>query len=628
MEEAYDHAHRSLLYNRLGEAEKAEGEWQAAVKVAPREPVIWLARARNFAQLGQHEKADADFAKAAALTPDELNKFLESGWWVVGPYPEDLKLPCPPEKNPDPSQPVAAVGSATELRWRHAPTEQDGHVWLRAIFNAQHISAYALTYVYSPDERSATLMVGGGDGVRVWLNGRLMHETSRAIGDPWSLERVPVTLKAGRNTLLCKIRQETNRNFYLRIADNLFDRALVRAQLGQWNASAALFARGIDRQPSAASQLYRLCAQSHLVGSDTAGYRRYLDRMFARYDQDSPGSYASFDLAYAGGLLDGAVKAARLVELAERALAHEERPWCFHAAGIAHYRAGQFEQAIGRLQEGLKDPVWQQGGGHASELGLALAHHRLGHAKEARQWLDKEEQWYDKAVQDALASSTERATLYWCMDWPSFVVLRREAHKRIAGTDLKDDPRLKQLADRMRDWLKKRDKATAAYDVAILLSPYEPRLWLARARRLAELKRNKEAEADFAKAVQRKPDDPQVWKDRGRIYFELGQTDKATADFRKAVELLGDKARTVRADRIRSRQAVRQAGRRRTPPEADGSHRAKPGGYGKTPNTRRMVRAASALEGGRRRFQDGAGTQTFRRPLEVASRGSGVGDGR
>ena len=32
-----------------------------------------------------YEKADADFAKAASLTPNELNRFLEAGWWVVGP---------------------------------------------------------------------------------------------------------------------------------------------------------------------------------------------------------------------------------------------------------------------------------------------------------------------------------------------------------------------------------------------------------------------------------------------------------------------------------------------------------------------------------------------------------------
>src|SRR5262245_56672975 len=135
---------RAKAYTQLGEPKKAEAEFQAAVGVRPGDPEIWLARARVFLQLGQHgraeadfakvlelkpddprlwiergrylaervehQKADAHFAKAAKLTPDELNKFLEAGWWVVGPYPRDLKLPCPPEIDPDPARPVAVFG--------------------------------------------------------------------------------------------------------------------------------------------------------------------------------------------------------------------------------------------------------------------------------------------------------------------------------------------------------------------------------------------------------------------------------------------------------------------------------------------------------------------------------------
>ncbi len=520
--EAYDHAHQGLLYSRLGEAGKAQAQWQAAVQIAPQEPALWLARAHAFAQLGQREKADADFAQAAVRTPEELNRFIQAGWWVIGPYPEDLKAPCPPEKDPDPSRPVVAFGTAAELRWRPAPPEPDGRVDLRAVFNADHISAYALTYVYSPDERTATLMVGGDDKVRVWLNGRLVHETNRLRDWAWDLDPVPVTFKAGRNILLCKISQELGPHYlYLRVADYPFDRAMLHASLGLWDEAAAEFARGLDRQPFAAPEVYRSCAQAQLVAGDTAGYRRCLGRMFERYGQDGN---ASFELAYAGALRDGAAEATRLANLAEHALEGDKSPWVFHVAGIAHYRAGQFEQAIGRFEESLKDPAWQAGGGHASEVGLALAHHRLGHAKAARQWFDKAEQWYGKAVQDALASPTGRATLFKWWDWPSFVVLRREAHKLILGTDLKDDPRLEQLADRMRDWLRKRDKATADYDVALFLEPNEPRLWLARGRRFVELKRDREAAADFAQALGVLPEDGEVM--RREIFADLDRGDQ------------------------------------------------------------------------------------------------------
>lgn len=540
---------RARDYVRLDQPKKAETAFQAAVASRPNDPAVWLARRRAFAELGWRERADADFAKAAALTPDELDRFPQAGWWVVGPYPENLKLPCPPEKDPDPSRPVAALGSAAELHWRPAPTEPDGKVDLRAIFNAEHNSAYALTYVYSPEERTATLMVGGDDRVRVWLNGSLVHETNRANGWAWGLDRVRVTLKSGRNTLLCKISQDIVSHYlFLRIADNPLDRAILHAQLGLWDEAATLFACGLDRQPTASDGPYSWCAAAHLLLGDTAAYRRYVAGMLQR------NKAISLALAEAGGLLDGAVKPMRLVEVAEP-LVKNKGSWDFHAAGIAHYRAGQFENAIELLEESLKDPRWQRGPGHASELGVALSHYRLGHAKEARQWLDKAEQWYEKAIENALASPTCTATLYnWSQrlifwsQWPFFVVLRREAHKVILGKDLPDDPRLKKLADRTRDWLKKRDKATADYDVATFLEPNEPRLLLARARRFIELKRNKDAEADLVKAVQLKPDDPQVWKARGRIYFALGQKDKAAADFAKALKWLPENAETLRRE--------------------------------------------------------------------------------
>jgi tetratricopeptide (TPR) repeat protein len=471
------------------------------------------------------------------LTPDELDRFIQAGWWVIGPYPENLQFFCPPEKDPDPSRPVAAVESAKSLRWRPASTKLNGHVDLRTIFDADHISAYALTYVYAPEERTATLQVGGDNLVRVWLNGRLVHETTQSAIWAWGLDRVPVTLKAGRNTLLCKIsRGNGYHRLYLRIADNLFDRASLHAQLGLWEEAAAEGARGLDRQPSADAYPYRLWSQAQLHIGDTAAYRRYLDRMFERYDKKF--EYDAFEIVHSGVLQDGTARATRLVELAERVHQHDRRSWYCLGAGLAHYRAGQFDTAIARLEESLKDPEWSRNAGHTSELGIALAHHRLGHAQQARQWLDKAEAWYDDALQNALASPDGIADFGAWMDWPVFVVLRREAHKLILQKDLPDDPRMKKLVERTRDWLQKRDKATADYDVAILLSGWHPRLRLARGWRLAKLNRAREAEADFTKAVELSPQDPEVWKERGRIYFELGQTDKAAADFAKALQLL------------------------------------------------------------------------------------------
>jgi tetratricopeptide (TPR) repeat protein len=128
VEDAFNNAHQSLLYTRLGDNVKAEAQWQEAIKIAPREPALWLGRGRAFAELGRYAEADAAFAQAATLTPDELDRFIQAGWWVVGPYPQNLQFFCPPEKDPDPSRPVAAVenrggGGATRAPERKAGTE-------------------------------------------------------------------------------------------------------------------------------------------------------------------------------------------------------------------------------------------------------------------------------------------------------------------------------------------------------------------------------------------------------------------------------------------------------------------------------------------------------------------------
>src|SRR4029453_17148522 len=101
-------------------------------------PLPWIQRGRWLAERGEQAKSDADFTKAAALTPGELNKFLEAGWWIVGPYPQEVKEFCPPEIDPDPSKPVYAVDPQTGLStqpvpWKPIPTGRRGAIDLSSV---------------------------------------------------------------------------------------------------------------------------------------------------------------------------------------------------------------------------------------------------------------------------------------------------------------------------------------------------------------------------------------------------------------------------------------------------------------------------------------------------------------
>jgi uncharacterized protein HemY len=81
----------------------------------------------------------------------------------------------------------------------------------------------------------------------------------------------------------------------------------------------------------------------------------------------------------------------RLVALAERAVKesrHEKQRIVYlNTLGVILYRAGQYQEAIARLNERVA--AGASAGAPVDWAFLALAHHRLGHKSEANRWLEK-----------------------------------------------------------------------------------------------------------------------------------------------------------------------------------------------------------------------------------------------
>src|SRR5262249_55226914 len=104
-----------------------------------------------------------------------------------------------------------------QLLWQQQSTEPGGLLNLRAVFNRDHISAYALTYVFSPESQKAQMLVGSDDTVRVWLNGALVHEFSTPRSAKPDEDHVAVQLKEGWNMILVKVvNRDFDHGFYLR----------------------------------------------------------------------------------------------------------------------------------------------------------------------------------------------------------------------------------------------------------------------------------------------------------------------------------------------------------------------------------------------------------------------------
>src|SRR5262249_39487875 len=167
--------------------------------------------------------------------------------WVVGPYPEQLDVRCPPEVHPNPSKPVAAVGERRELKWQSVPaTLHDGSFNTDAIAGSRrNATYYFLAYVHADRDRTATLVLRSGGDARLWVNGRLALDGMAAwkIGSASDVY-TPLSLSAGRNTLLIKSQHKDDVHNWCEcmFLDAPVRRAYELSHLGLWTEAAAAFA--------------------------------------------------------------------------------------------------------------------------------------------------------------------------------------------------------------------------------------------------------------------------------------------------------------------------------------------------------------------------------------------------
>jgi putative heme-binding domain-containing protein len=138
---------------------------------------------------------------------------------VVGPFGPDLNAAYPPETKPDPLATYSGAKPGDVLKWQPAQAEPSGLLNLRAVFNRDAASAYALTYVYSPKEQKAEMLLGCDDTARVWVGGQLVHESKTPHPARPDQYRVAVTLKPGWTPVLAKVvNAKLDHGLYLRFA--------------------------------------------------------------------------------------------------------------------------------------------------------------------------------------------------------------------------------------------------------------------------------------------------------------------------------------------------------------------------------------------------------------------------
>src|SRR5262249_46006482 len=86
----YDRLLRGRVLHAFEQVEKAEAEFAAAVALRPDDSDVWLSRARVFARLGRKDRMAADLARAQQLEADDPRPWVETGRMLaeLGQHPQ------------------------------------------------------------------------------------------------------------------------------------------------------------------------------------------------------------------------------------------------------------------------------------------------------------------------------------------------------------------------------------------------------------------------------------------------------------------------------------------------------------------------------------------------------------
>jgi tetratricopeptide (TPR) repeat protein len=177
--------------------------------------ITWR-RAQALRAAGEDKAATKELSRLGFVTD----------WRILGPFDNErgqgFAKAYPPESGIDLQ--AEYPGKKRKLRWRANPVSPpDGLIDLAGMLRPNHEAvAYLLTYVKlkAHADVPAALRLGSGDGVRVWLNGRMVFERDAHRDPGFDQDVVGVHLRPGWNALLVKVAQSTGPwGLRLRITD-------------------------------------------------------------------------------------------------------------------------------------------------------------------------------------------------------------------------------------------------------------------------------------------------------------------------------------------------------------------------------------------------------------------------
>jgi WD40 repeat protein/serine/threonine protein kinase/tetratricopeptide (TPR) repeat protein len=416
---------RGRAHMHLGQSDQALDDFAAALRRAPEDGTVWLAQSFAYSKLEQWGKAAADYAKAVEYSRS-INR--AAPWWLVESAPDDRHLRSWSAALADCTR-ILDAGTAGGWTWRgrglaHAALgewEQAAADFSKAIearpddWEAWQGRSHALRVLSKQDQAAAdctrALELKKDDG-NLWRLQGTIHSVrsqwdkaidaySRAIelgADGWGI-------RAERGSAHAALRRwETAEADYLEAIElkgdhwQVWERlGSVQAELGSWDKADAAFVKAAAKadQPGP----WHALALLQLRRGDREGYRKTCADLLERFGQAN-NFFVLHQVARACVLgPEAGVDRARIVPLAEGGVKVSPQYAPYLATlGAAHYRAGQFDDGVRRLNEAVK--AYGNVGTSDTWLYLAMTHHRLRQPEEAKRWLDKAVEWVEQNVRE------------------------------------------------------------------------------------------------------------------------------------------------------------------------------------------------------------------------------------
>ncbi len=171
----------------------------------------------------------AEYYDKSNMHDKAMEQILQTGiihekqWLVLGPFDNTAGIGYDTAYIPEDTGQIDTNaqydGSNGKISWKkHTDDAFNGFIDFGR--NDEWRVSYAWTTITSPDEREVQLRIGSDDQAKVWLNGEQVYAFEMGRWGVVDTDIVPVTLKAGENTILVKVcNEEMSWGFYMRFTD-------------------------------------------------------------------------------------------------------------------------------------------------------------------------------------------------------------------------------------------------------------------------------------------------------------------------------------------------------------------------------------------------------------------------